>query len=273
MKTLYLECNMGAAGDMLMAALYELMSESEKQDFLETMNRLFPGVEIQPRQAVTCGITGTHMDVTVRGEEEHSHDVALGCGHDHDHIHEHHHEHDHSHAHDHHHDHDHDHGHTHHHTAPADIAALLDALDAPAEVKDAAKSIYARIADAEAKAHGMPVEKIHFHEVGALDAVADVTGACLAVHMLRPDHITASPVHLGSGQVRCAHGIVPVPAPATAHLLEGVLCYTGDIRGELCTPTGAALLTHFAESFGPMPVMSLEKTGYGVGKKEFPAAN
>ena len=158
MKTLYLECNMGAAGDMLMAALYELMSESEKQDFLETMNRLFPGVEIQPRQAVTCGITGTHMDVTVRGEEEHSHDVALGCGHDHDHIHEHHHEHDHSHAHDHHHDHDHDHGHTHHHTAPADIAALLDALDAPAEVKDAAKSIYARIADAEAKAHGMPVE-------------------------------------------------------------------------------------------------------------------
>ena len=273
MKTVYLECNMGAAGDMLMAALYELMSESEKQDFLETMNRLFPGVEIQPRQAVTCGITGTHMDVTVRGEEEHSHDVALGCGHDHDHIHEHHHEHDHSHAHDHHHDHDHDHGHTHHHTAPADIAALLDALDAPAEVKDAAKSIYARIADAEAKAHGMPVEKIHFHEVGALDAVADVTGACLAVHMLRPDHITASPVHLGSGQVRCAHGIVPVPAPATAHLLEGVLCYTGDIRGELCTPTGAALLTHFAESFGPMPVMSLEKTGYGVGKKEFPAAN
>ena len=182
-------------------------------------------------------------------------------------------EHDHCCAHEHHHDHDHDHGHTHHHTAPADIAALLDALDAPAEVKDAAKSIYARIADAEAKAHGMPVEKIHFHEVGALDAVADVTGACLAVHMLRPDHITASPVHLGSGQVRCAHGIVPVPAPATAHLLEGVLCYTGDIRGELCTPTGAALLTHFAESFGPMPVMSLEKTGYGVGKKEFPAAN
>ena len=143
MKTLYLECNMGAAGDMLMAALYELMSESEKQDFLETMNRLFPGVEIQPRQAVTCGITGTHMDVTVRGEEEHSHDVALGCGHDHDHIHEHHHEHDHSHAHDHHHDHDHDHdhGHTHHHTAPADIAALQDALEAPAEVKDAAKSL------------------------------------------------------------------------------------------------------------------------------------
>ena len=280
MKTLYLECNMGAAGDMLMAALYELMTPEDQARFLETMNRLFPGVEIQPRQAVTCGITGTHMDVTVHREEEHSHDVALGRGHDHDHIHEHHHDHehdhhhdDHHHSHDHEHHHDHDHGHTHHHTAPADIYALLDALDVPAEVNDAAKAVYTRIADAESKAHGMPVEQIHFHEVGALDAVADVTGVCLAVHMLRPDRIAVSPVHLGSGQVRCAHGIVPVPAPATAHLLEGVPCYTGDIRGELCTPTGAALLTHFAASFGPMPVMSLEKTGYGVGKKEFPAAN
>ena len=273
MKTLYLECNMGAAGDMLMAALYELMSESEKQDFLETMNRLFPGVEIQPRQAVTCGITGTHMDVTVRGEEEHSHDVALGCGHDHDHIHEHHHEHDHSHAHDHHHDHDHDHGHTHHHTAPADIAALLDALDAPAEVKDAAKSIYARIADAEAKAHGMPVEKIHFHEVGSLDAVADVVGVCLLVHMLGVERIVASPVHVGSGQVRCAHGILPVPAPATAHILRDVPIYGGAIRGELCTPTGAALLKHFVTEFGAMPVMKVEKIGYGMGNKDFEAAN
>ena len=283
MKTLYLECNMGAAGDMLMAALYELMFPEEQARFLEMMNRLFPGVEVQPRQAVTCGITGTHMDVTVRGEEEHSHDVALGCGHDH--IHEHHHDHDHHHEHehdhDHHHEHEHDHehhhghdhSHTHHHTAPADIYALLDALDVPAEVKGAAKAVYARIADAESKAHGMPVEQIHFHEVGALDAVADITGVCLAIYMLRPDRIVASPVHLGSGQVHCAHGIVPVPAPATAHLLEGVPCYTGDIRGELCTPTGAALLTQFAASFGPMPVMSLEKAGYGVGKKEFPAAN
>ena len=206
MKTLYLECNMGTAGDMLMAALYELMTESEKHDFLETMNRLFPGVEIHPRQAVTCGITGTHMDVTVCGEEEHSHDVALGCGQNQGHIHEHHH------------DHDHDHGH-HHHTAPADITALLETLDIPAEVRDSAKSIYARIADAESKAHGMPVEQIHFHEVGAMDAVADVVGVCLAIHMLHPDCITASPVHLGSGQIRCAHGIVPVPAPQPACFL------------------------------------------------------
>ncbi len=296
MKTLYLECNMGAAGDMLMAALYELMDPQQQHDFLDTMNRLFPGVSVQPRQAVTCGITGTHMDVFIRGEEEHSHDVALGCGdshshihthgedehehdhehcHEHEHTHDHTHEHEHEHEHDHHHDHDHehDHGHHHHHTAPSAITALLDGLDAPAEVKEAAKAIYADIAGAEAKAHGMPVSEIHFHEVGALDAVADVTGVCLALYLLHPDRIEASPIHLGSGQVRCAHGIVPVPAPATAHLLEGIPCYTGEIRGELCTPTGAALLAHFASSFGPMPVMCLAKTGYGVGKKEFPAAN
>jgi len=300
MKTLYLECNMGAAGDMLMAALYELMSPAEQARFLETMNRLFPGVEVSPRQAATCGITGTHMDVTIRGQEEHSQDIALGCGqdtvhahvhetghdeahhshcHDHEHCHDdephhdHEHEHHHDHCHEHGHEHAHDHAHSHHHTAPADVAAILDALDAPEEVKTAAKAIYSRIAQAESKAHGMPVEQIHFHEVGALDAVADVTGVCLALHLLHPDRIVASPIHLGSGQVRCAHGIVPVPAPATSHLLEGIPCYTGDIRGELCTPTGAALVSHFAQEFGPMPVMCLEKTGYGIGKKEFPAAN
>lgn len=149
----------------------------------------------------------------------------------------------------------------------------MDALDAPAAVKAAAKSVYDRIAAAESKAHGMPVEQIHFHEVGSLDALADVTGVCLAVHLLGPERIVSSAVHLGSGQVRCAHGVVPVPAPATAHLLEGVPCYTGDIRGELCTPTGAALVRQFAQEYGPMPVMTLEKTGYGIGTKEFPAAN
>ena len=299
MKTLYLECNMGAAGDMLMAALYELLED--KAGFLETMNRLFPGVEVRPRPAVTCGITGTHMDVTIRGAAEHSHDVALGCGaeqvhahvhehghaheheHEHDHAHEHEHEHNHAHEHDHdhahehghahEHEHDHAHGHPHSHTAPADIAAILAALDAPAEVKDNARAIYDRIAQAEAIAHGRPVSEIHFHEVGALDAVADVTGVCLAMYLLHPDRIVASPIHLGSGQVRCAHGVVPVPAPATVHLLEGVPCYTGEIRGELCTPTGAALVSQFAQEYGPMPVMTPEKIGYGIGVKEFPAAN
>ena len=310
MKTLYLECNMGAAGDMLMGALYELLED--KAGFLDTMNRLILGVTVEAQAAATCGIRGTHMAVTVHDEEEHSHDVALGHGedavhehihetahdethhghdhhhdhgHEHDHEHEHHHshehtdehahshEHGHDHEHEHSHDHDHDDHHHHHHTAPADINAILDSLDVPEEVRANAKAVYGRIADAEAKAHGMPVTEIHFHEVGALDAIADVTGVCLALYLLKPDRIVVSPVHVGSGQVRCAHGVMPVPAPATANLLSGIPSYSGDIRGELCTPTGAALLAHFGQSFGPQPMMAVRQVGNGLGTKEFPAAN
>ena len=115
--------------------------------------------------------------------------------------------------------------------------------------------MYDAIAQAEAKAHGCPVGDVHFHEVGALDAVADVAGVCYALYLLQPEQILVSPVHVGSGTVRCAHGVMPVPAPATANLLSGVPIYGGTVQGELCTPTGAALLTHFAQSFGPMPVM------------------
>lgn len=143
----------------------------------------------------------------------------------------------------------------------------------PPEVKEQALQVYHAIAQAESAAHGCPVDQVHFHEVGALDAVADVTAVCLLLHILAPEKIIASPVHLGSGQVRCAHGILPVPAPATAYILQGVPAYTGTIRGELCTPTGAALLKTFAQSFGPMPVMVTEKVGIGVGSKDFEAAN
>ena len=136
-----------------------------------------------------------------------------------------------------------------------------------------AGQVYDAIAGAEAKAHGCPVEQVHFHEVGALDAVADVTGVCYAIYLLKPERIVASPVHVGSGTVRCAHGIMPVPAPATANLLADVPMYGGSIRGELCTPTGAALLVHFADSFGDMPVMSKTSVGIGVGTKEFEQAN
>lgn len=281
MKTLYLECNMGAAGDMLMAALYELLPQVQKDAFLDAMNRLFPGVTVTPRSAVTCGIAGTRMEVLVHGREEHSHDVALGTAQNavHDHSHEtahdeahHSHEH-HDHEHDHEHSHEHGHEHHHHHASPADIAAILAGLDVPEAVKSNAKAVYDRIAAAEAKAHGVPVTEIHFHEVGTLDAVADVTGVCLAMHLLSPDRVSASPIHVGSGQVRCAHGIMPVPAPATANLLTGIPTYGGEIRGELCTPTGAALLAHFCGSFGPQPAMKVAAVGIGAGTKEFPAAN
>ncbi len=273
MKTLYIECNMGAAGDMLMSALYELLED--KQGFLDTMNSLgLPGVRLEAKQAATCGIAGTHMAVTVHGEEEHEPDHDHHHGHEHEHGHEHDHEHEHEYAHDHEHEHHHDHTHHHHHHAtPGHIGKIIDGLTLPEEVRAHARAVYDAIAQAEAKAHGCPVGDVHYHEVGALDAVADVTGVCYAMHLLAPERVIVSPIHVGSGTVRCAHGVMPVPAPATANLLKGVPVYGGAVQGELCTPTGAALLTHFADSFGSMPVMRTQGVGIGIGTKEFEQAN
>lgn len=283
MKTLYLECNMGAAGDMLTAALLEL--HPDPQGFVERMNRLgLPGVAFAAQPAVKCGITGTQVSVTVGGEEEESRDVPLHThvhetaqdeahpGHAHDHVHVHDHEHTHDHEHEHTHGHEHGHGH-HHHAGMGDIRHILSHLDIPQPVRQDAEAVYQLIAQAESHAHGRPVEEIHFHEVGTLDAVTDVVAVCWLLHDLAPEQIVASPVHVGCGQVRCAHGILPVPAPATAYILQGVPTYGGSVQGELCTPTGAALLKHFVQRFGPSPVMRVEKTGYGMGKKDFEAAN
>ena len=273
MRTLYIECRMGAAGDMLMSALYELMDEEQKKEFLERMNGLgLPGVKITSRKSSTCGISGTHMEVTVYGEEEHEHEH----GHEHGHGEPHpgHHGHGHEEMHGDHHGHEHGGTHPgHHHADPLHISELIGGLDLPEKVRANAGQVYDAIADAEAKAHGCPVEQVHFHEVGALDAVADVTGVCYAMYLLKPERIVVSSVHVGSGTVRCAHGIMPVPAPATANLLSGVPMYGGSIQGELCTPTGAALLVHFADSFGDMPVMSGTDVGIGIGTKEFDQAN
>ena len=239
MKALYLECAMGAAGDMLTAALYELLPDPS--GFVETLNRLpLPGVTFRPERKETQGITGTHMSVLVAGQEED------------DHHHTHHH-HDHS-------------------TLP-DIYALVDTFPLPEPVLTRVRAVYARIAQAEAQVHGQPVDLVHFHEVGALDAVADVTAACYAMHLLDVQKVAVSPVHTGFGTVQCAHGRMPVPAPATALLLTGALTCSGDIEGELCTPTGAALITEFATEYGRQPPMRLQKVGVGVGKKSFSAPN
>ena len=261
MKVIYLDCSMGAAGDMLMAALYELLDD--KQTFLDTMRGLgLPGIEISADPAVKCGITGTHMKVLVHGSEELDsfHEHLHGCEHDHarepDHAHTHAGEHEH-----------------HHHTGLHEIEHLMAHLSLPRAVRDDALAVYHRIAEAESKVHGRPVDQIHFHEVGTLDALADVVGVCLLMHLLAPEKVYASSVHVGCGQVKCAHGILPVPAPATALLLAGVPIYGGAISGELCTPTGAALLTHFVTKFGELPAMRLLKSGYGMGTKDFPAAN
>ena len=274
MRTIYLECAMGAAGDMLMSALSELLDPAVRQEFFETMNHLgLPGVQVTRRDAESCGIRGTRVEVTVHGQEEHSEDVDLHthAAHTHDHTHCHGEEHVHGHmhpgeeaAHSHHH---------HHHASPADIRALVEKMNVPAPVRQDVLAVYDLIAQAEAHAHGCPVEQIHFHEVGTMDAVADITGVCLLMHMLAPQQVLASPVHAGSGHVRCAHGVLPVPAPATAWLLQGIPWYGGSVQGELCTPTGAALLKHFVTRFGPMPPFCAEKIGYGMGTKDFGVAN
>ena len=270
MKTLYLECGMGAAGDMLMAALLELIPD--RQAFLDQMNCLgLPGIRVNAEPAVKCGISGTHMKITVNGQEEESFDA-----HGHEHEHEHEHEHGHDHAHEHEHEHEHDHGHEHghhHHATVADIDGIIGGLDVSDRVKADARAVYALIAEAESRVHGRPVQEIHFHEVGTLDAVADVVGVCLLMERIGAERIVASPVHVGSGHVHCMHGILPVPAPATALILEGIPTYGGQVQGELCTPTGAALLKHFVSRFGDRPVMAAEAIGYGMGKKDFEQAN
>lgn len=273
MKTLYLDCGMGAAGDMLTAALLELLPEPD--EFVDKLNSLgIPGVEYIKEESVKCGVTGTHVTVKVNGTEEgepmHEHH------HDHDHDHDHHDNAcsgEHAHCHDHEHG-EHEHGHHHSHNNMAGIRHIVtEHMSLPPKVAEDVMSVYSLIADAESQVHGVPVTDIHFHEVGTMDAIADVTAVCLLMDEIAPDEVVVSPVHVGSGQVECAHGILPVPAPATALILKGVPIYGGEIKGELCTPTGAALLKYFATRFGAMPAMSVEAIGYGMGRKDFPAAN
>lgn len=247
MKTLYLDCGMGAAGDMLTAALIELLPDPDS--FVDKLNSLgIPHVKYIKEESVKCGITGTHISVLVEGQEEDEHM----------------HEHSHEHGNEHHH---------HHHSGMHDMEHIIRSLSLPTMVKLDVTAVYKIIAEAESRVHGVPVDEIHFHEVGTMDAVADITAVCFLMNELDPDEVVVSPVHVGSGQVKCAHGTLPVPAPATAYILEGIPIYGGSIKGELCTPTGAALLKYYADRFGDMPLMKVSAIGYGMGRKDFEAAN
>lgn len=276
MKTLYLDCGMGAAGDMLTAALVELLPNPD--EFMERLNQLsIQGVQFRKETAVKCGITGTHISVLVDGTEENEemHGHSHGHGEHHHQEHEHNHEHKPHHDHEHNHDHEHDdhHMHEHHHSSMHELEHIVSGLNISSRIRKDIIAVYDLIAEAESHVHGVPVTDIHFHEVGTMDAVADVTAVCMLMDELSPDEVIVSPVHVGSGQVKCAHGILPVPAPATAYILQDVPIYGGSIQGELCTPTGAALLKYFATHFGDMPVMKTQAIGYGMGKKDFARAN
>lgn len=245
MKQLYLDLGMGAAGDMLTAALLELCPH--KDGIIKKLNSLnIPGVHYEREIMKKSAICGTHMHVIVNGSEEE-------CGHEYE---EGHHEHSH-----------------HHHISMSDIGEIVSKLNTSEKIKKQILDVYNIIADAESRVHGEPVSQIHFHEVGNMDAIADVAAVCILINELNIGKIVVSPVHTGSGFVMCAHGKLPVPAPATALILEGVPYYSDGLKGELCTPTGAALIKYFADDFSDMPAMVVEKTGYGFGKKEFERLN
>ena len=206
MKTLYFECSMGAAGDMLTAALLELYGELNggTAGFIDEFNSIgIPGVVMSAHGSEKCGIKGTHVHMIVNGEEEKTEDV-----HHHDHEH-HHHDHDDHHEHEHHHAHVHEHHHAHVHRSPADIEKIIDGLAVDEQVRADVKAVYGLIAEAESHAHGVPVSEIHFHEVGTMDALADITAASMLIRKLAPDKIMASPVATGYGHVHCMHGIFP----------------------------------------------------------------
>lgn len=237
MRTLYIDCSMGCAGDMLTAALLEL--HPDKDDFLSRMNAALGGKAVLTAAPDSkCGIIGTHVTVLINGDEE---GEAT----------RHHHE----------------------HTSISEILSFIDSVPLEVKVREDAKKVYSLIAEAESRVHGHPIENVHFHEVGSLDALADVLSVCALMHELAPERILASEVNVGSGTVRCAHGVLPVPAPATELILRGVPIYSGQIRSELCTPTGAALLKYFVSEFVAMPTMKIENAGCGRGKKNFECAN
>ena len=255
MRILYLDCGMGAAGDMLAGALVSLLSKEEQESFIKMINNIgVDGVKVSLSDDAKCGITGKHFKVEIDGVEEHSHDV---------HEHEQHHEHEQEHGH--HHEH-------HHHGKgpfPKELEAVAEKLNCPNDIQ----KVYELLAEAEAKVHGKDVSEIHFHEVGMKDALIDIASVVYLMNKLKVDKVVVSPVNVGFGKVKCAHGILPVPAPATAELVKGIPTYAGRFEGELLTPTGAALLKYYADEFSYQPLMNVIKCGYGTGNKNFESAN
>lgn len=247
MRTLYLDCFAGASGDMFLGALLDC-----GLDFDHLKNELsklgVAGYELSLTRVDRSGIAAAKFDVRL------SQPVS-------DRTHEHLHGHTHTHAHG-------DVPHSHHRPL-SEIKQLIEASSLSEPVKARAQAIFQRLGEAEAKIHNLPLEAVYFHEVGALDSIVDVVGACIALEALQIKRVIASPLHVGYGTFKCAHGVYPVPGPATVELLKGVPIYAKDIKGELVTPTGAALVSTLAEGYGAMPLLRVEKVGYGAGTREY----
>jgi uncharacterized protein (TIGR00299 family) protein len=245
MRVLYFDCFSGISGDMVLGALIDCGVDVDA--FKNELGKLnLDGYSLNIKRAMKNGISGVDVDVVLE---------------DHDHC-EHHDDHEESH-----------HEHHHHHRNLSDIISIIEKSGLSERVKDISKLIFTKLANAEAKIHGKTVEEVHFHEVGAVDSIVDIVGAALCVDLLGIDKFVSSPVNTGMGFVKCQHGIIPVPGPAAVELLKGVPVYSLDINTELVTPTGAAIISTLCQSFGPIPNMIVESTGYGCGKKDLEIPN
>ena len=246
MTLLYFDCFSGAAGDMILGALLD--AGLQLDDLRDALGSLALDRKAVWTERVTrAGVSATK--VHVRGEGP-SPDRAHDHGHDSGHSHEH------------------SHDHSPEHRTLAEIFRLIDGAALSASAKGRAQVLFSQLAEAEAAIHDTPADKVHLHEVGALDSIIDIVGTVYALEALGVDRIVASPLNVGSGSIRSAHGLYPVPAPATTRLLRGAPIYSGPQRGELVTPTGALLVTGYADSFGPLPPMRLERVGYGAGARD-----
>lgn len=292
MRILYLDCFSGLSGDMTLASLVDLGADRAYiEEELKKLN--VDGYTLSWRRVVKKGISALKADVLLEDEGQahshghdhaqehahshehgHSHDREHSHAHDHDHGHDRHghaHGHGHSHDHEHSHAHDQDHGHHHTHRKYADIVKLIEAAGLSPRAAEMSLAVFGKIGAAEAKIHGIPIEDVHFHEVGAVDSIVDIVGVALAIDSLSPDRILSAPVPLGAGTIRIDHGLYPVPAPATLEMMRGLPIAPSPHRLELTTPTGAGIVAALVDEFSPtLPPMIIEAIGYGAGTRELP---
>lgn len=275
MRVAYLECFSGISGDMLLGAL--LHAGVSEELLHRTVAGLNIGAELRVSRVDRSGISATKVDVVVDGnvldeanherhDHHHSHvQEPYGDHHHHAHDHEHHH-HSHDHEHEHHHEHHHDHEHSHGRSLSV-IREIINKAEIPERARRTAIRAFELLGEAESQIHNVPVESIHFHEVGAVDAIVDIVCAAVGCNALGVDGFICSPLNVGGGTVQCAHGEFPVPAPATLALLKGVPVYSSGVNAELVTPTGAALLRAIDCRFSEFPQMTVESVGYGAGTR------
>jgi len=258
-RVLYFDCFSGISGDMALGAMLD--AGLPLADLKRALGTLGLGdVHVHAGRVMRAGVSATKFAV-----HQHAHAPERAQVHDHDHAHGH----DHSHGHDHAHGHDHEPGHP--HRSLPEIFSLIDGSGLTPSGRARAKAMFQRLAEAEAAIHQMPVERVHLHEVGALDSIIDIVGIVFAMEWAGADAIVCSPLNVGGGMVHSAHGLFPVPAPATVRLLGDAPVYSGAVQKELVTPTGALIATTFATSFGPLPAMSVERVGYGAGERDDPS--